>query len=92
MHVRLYSTADCGLCDAFHYELLDLQADIGFPYEKCHLTPNDPLFAEYAGRFPVVHIERADGEVVRLASPVSQPELRSQIRLAAALSAGAQVD
>lgn len=89
MRVLLYSSADCGLCDAFHYELLDLQDELGFAYEKRQLAPGDALFAEFRGLFPVVDIH-ADGlpdSPLRLTALVSQPHLRTQLRQAARASA-----
>lgn len=91
MRVFLYSKDDCGLCDAFHFELLDLQSDLGFAYEKRHLAPDHPLLAELAGQFPVVDIEMADtAEPIRLTSPTSQRQLRAQIREVAALAFSVQ--
>lgn len=88
MRVLLYSKADCHLCDAFHFELLDLQSELGFAYEKHHLQESDALFAEFDGRFPVVDIETTDtAERIRLTSPTSQPRLRAQIRQSAGLPA-----
>jgi len=85
MRVFLYSKDDCGLCDAFHFELLDLQSELGFAYEKRHLHAGDPLLSELAGQFPVVDIETADGaEPFRLTSPTSQRQLRARIREVAA--------
>ncbi len=88
MRVLLYSKADCHLCDAFHFELLDLQSELDFAYEKRHLDAGDDLFAEFDGRFPVVDIET--DERIRLTSPTSQPQLRAQIRQSAALPAPAR--
>lgn len=79
MHVLLYSTADCQLCDAFHFELLDLEAELGFVYEKRQLHDGDALFAEFRGRFPVVEIS-AGGETRRLLELPSQPALRRHLR------------
>ncbi|RLT34993.1 MAG: hypothetical protein DWI57_15975 [Chloroflexi bacterium] len=88
MRVLLYSKADCHLCDAFHFELLDLQSELGFAYEKRHLQENDALFAQFDGYFPVVDIET--DEHIRLTSPTSQRQLRARIRQSAVLSAPAQ--
>ena len=75
MRVFLYSKDDCGLCDAFHFELLDLQSE----------HAGDPLLSELAGQFPVVDIETADSdEPFRLTSPTSQRQLRARIREVAA--------
>ena len=79
MHVLLYSTADCQLCDAFHFELLDLEAELGFAYKKRLLTEADRLFAEFRGRFPVGEIS-AGGETKRLLEVYSQPALRRHLR------------
>ncbi len=85
MRVLLYSKTDCGLCDAFHFELLDLQSELGFAYEKRHLHPGDPQLAEFAGQFPVVDMQTADSaEPIRLTSPTSQRQLRARIREVAA--------
>ncbi|MFZ1752961.1 MAG: glutaredoxin family protein [Caldilineaceae bacterium] len=95
MRVFLYSKDDCGLCDAFHFELLDLQSELGFVYEKRHLHAGDPLLAELAGSFPVVDIETADtagAELsIRLTSPTTQRQLRARIREAAASPLPAEV-
>lgn len=91
MRVLLYSKDDCGLCDAFHFELLDLQSELGFGYEKRHLAVGDPILAELAGQFPVVDIEMADtDEPIRLTSPTSQRQLRARIREVAAPLLSAQ--
>ena len=91
MRVLLYSKTDCGLCDAFHFELVDLQAELGFAYEARHLSERDALFTEFDGDFPVVEIETADSdEPIRLKSPTSQRQLRARIREVAALSLPAQ--
>ena len=88
MRVLLYSKTDCHLCDAFHFELVDLQSELGFAYEKRHLREGDVLLAEFNGRFPVVDIEITDtAERIRLTSPTSQRQLRAQIRQSAAISA-----
>lgn len=81
MRVLLYSKTDCGLCDAFHFELMDLQTVLGFAYEKRHLGEGDALFAQFEGAFPVVEI-RADGsdDPIRLNPPTSQRQLRARIR------------
>jgi hypothetical protein len=85
MRVLLYSKTDCGLCDAFHFELMDLQAELGFAYEKRHLGQSDALFAQFDGDFPVVEIAAADSdEPIRLTSPTSQRQLRARIREVAA--------
>ncbi|MBI3959836.1 MAG: glutaredoxin family protein [Chloroflexi bacterium] len=90
MRVLLYSKADCHLCDAFHFELLDLQSELGFAYEKRHLQEGGTLFAEFDGHFPVVDIETTDtAEPIRLISPTSQRQLRAQIRQSASLSSPA---
>lgn len=92
MRVLLYSKTDCGLCDAFHFELLDLQSELGFAYEKHHLHPGDPLLAEFAGQFPVVDLQTADtAEPIRLTSSTSQRQLRARVREAAAAAAAAAV-
>lgn len=81
MRVVLYSKADCHQCDAFHFELSDLQSELGFVYEKRQLRPDDPLLIEWAGSFPVVEIETAETALpLRLVSPTTQRQLREQIR------------
>lgn len=79
MRVLLYTTTDCSLCDAFHFELTDLEAELGFVYEKHQLHPGEPLHAELAGQFPVVEIS-ADGETRRLRQVESQSALRRYLR------------
>jgi len=88
MRVLLYAKDDCGLCDAFHFELLDLQGELGFAYEKRQLHENDLQFVEFEGLFPVVDIET--NRRIRLTSPTSQRQLRVQIRAVAALVLSAQ--
>jgi len=91
MRVLLYSTTDCGLCDAYHFELVDLQAELGFTYEKRHLTAEDALFAQFSGHFPVVDIETTGTDApIRLTSPTSQRQLAAQIRQSVALLAPAR--
>lgn len=91
MRVLLYAKDDCGLCDAFHFELLDLQSELGFVYAKRHLAAGDPLLGELAGHFPVVDIETtATDDPIRLKSSTSQRQLRARIRQVAALSLPAQ--
>jgi len=88
MRVLLYTKTDCGLCDAFHFELIDLQSELGFTYEKHHLAEGDALFAEFGEHFPVVDIEAVGSdEPIRLTFPTSQRQLRAQIKQAASLSA-----
>jgi len=90
MHVILYARSDCHLCDAFHFELLDLQNELGFVYEQRHLQEGDTLFAEFAGHFPVVDIETSAPQSIRLMDLASQPQLRAQIRQSAGLGMQAQ--
>ncbi|MCL4834371.1 MAG: hypothetical protein KJZ86_18145 [Caldilineaceae bacterium] len=89
MRVILYSKTDCSQCDAFHFELTDLQSEWGFVYEKRQLGPGDPLLVEWAGTFPVVEIAAAgSGQPLRLSSPTSQGQLRAEIRRAARVMEG----
>ena len=91
MRVLLYAKDDCGLCDAFHFELLDLQSELGFVYEKRHLAAGDPLLAELAGHFPVVDLETpSTADPIRLTSPTDQRQLRARIRELAVLALSAQ--
>lgn len=90
MRVILYSKSDCHLCDAFHFELLDLQSELGFAYEQRHLQKGDPLFVEFAGLFPVVEIETSDPQPMRLRNLADQPRLRAQIRQIASSHTQAQ--
>jgi hypothetical protein len=96
MRVLLYSKADCSLCDAFHFELSDLQNELGFVYEQRHLQEGDSLLVQFDGRFPVVEILEseivdadtadASNECIRLLSPITQRQLRAQIRQSVAAS------
>ena len=87
MRVILYSKSDCHLCDAFHFELLDLQSELGFAYEQRYLQKGDPLFAEFSGHFPLVDIETSATQPTRLIDLTSQRQLRTEIKQAAGLAA-----
>ena len=94
MRVLLYSKAGCHLCEVVDLELVDLQSELGFVYEQRQLQQGDDLFAQFANYFPVVDIEptaaATPAERIRLMAPISQRQLRAQIRQAAGAGSSAR--
>jgi|GEM_PF-1166113 len=94
MRVLLYSKAGCHLCEVVDLELVDLQRELGFVYERRQLQEGDDLFAQFAHYFPVVDIEPTaaapPAERIRLMAPIDRRQLRAQIRQAVGAGAPAR--
>jgi hypothetical protein len=60
--VRLYTRADCHLCEEAREAILVLRAELGpFELEEVDIDSDDALHARYLERIPVVEV---DGAVV----------------------------
>lgn len=79
MRVTFYTKPDCLLCETMRMELLDLQWDVNFQLEELDIASDETLHARYFLEIPVVEI-RAGNELVQLKAPISQIELRRQLK------------
>ncbi|MDE0198637.1 MAG: glutaredoxin family protein [Caldilineaceae bacterium] len=90
MQVVLFTKANCQLCDAIKYELLDLQAEYAFEFhEEFVETSSDAQEEEHPG-VPRVHFEREGRVILCLNYPVKQVELRRAVRAAMKERSGRQ--
>jgi hypothetical protein len=79
----LYAKPGCHLCDVIKLDLLDLQAEFGFDLVEYNILENEALHDAYFLTIPVVEIRAdADGDAkpVLLKAPISQIELRREIK------------
>lgn len=80
MQVTLFTKADCQLCDAIKYELLDLWAEYEFELIEEFVETSSNAQERELPRVPFVHFER-EGLVIRqFEYPVRQVELRRAVR------------
>lgn len=80
MQVTLFTKANCQICDAIKYELIDLLAEYEFELvEEFVETSSDAREGERP-RVPFVHFEREGRVIQHLAYPVKQVELRRAVR------------
>lgn len=83
MRLILYAKPECHLCDVIKVDLLDLQAEFGFDLIEYNILDDEALHDAYFLHIPVV-VMRADAdenaEPVRLMAPISQIELRREIK------------
>ena len=80
MRVVLFTKANCQLCDAIKYELLDLQAEYAFEFHEEFEETNPDAQEEEHSRVPRVHFERDGRVILCLDYPVKQVELRRALR------------
>ena len=64
MQVILFTKANCQLCDALKYELLDLRAEYEFDLIEEFVETNSEAPKEEQPHVPFVHLER-EGQVIR---------------------------
>jgi hypothetical protein len=79
----LYAKPGCHLCDVIKVELLDLQAEFGFDLLEYNILEDEALHDAYFLTIPVVELSanaQGDGDTVRLKAPISQIELRREIK------------
>ncbi|MBI1297906.1 glutaredoxin family protein [bacterium] len=79
MRVTFYTKPDCLLCETVRMELLDLQWDVNFQLDELDITSDEILHARYFLEIPVVEIRTGD-ELMQLKAPISQIELRRQLK------------
>lgn len=80
MRVRLFTKANCQLCDALKFELLDLRDEYEFDLIEEFVDTGSDAPEEDQLHVPFVHFER-EGQVIRhLEYPVKQVDLRRAVR------------
>ncbi len=80
MQATLFTKANCQLCDAIKYELLDLEAEYGFEFREAFVETDSNAQEGEQDRVPFVHFERNGQVVLQFAYPVNQAELRRAVR------------
>jgi hypothetical protein len=81
VRVILYAKPACHLCDVVKIDLLDLQAEFEFDLVEYNILEDEALHDAYFLTIPVVEICTEDeGEPVQLMAPISQIELRREIK------------
>jgi hypothetical protein len=66
IHVELFSTAQCSLCDEARAILMRVQETLPFTFSEIRLHPGDALYDEYRELVPVVHVNRVPAFRYRL--------------------------
>jgi hypothetical protein len=81
VRVILYAKPACHLCDVIKLDLLDLQAEFGFDLVEYNILEDEALHDAYFLYIPVVEIGAdEDADPVQLMAPISQIELRREIK------------